>query len=141
MQQRMQTMSEAARQIRMVHIALLFAVFVYGVIGEKFLQHPATGPDDTFVAGICVAALGAVASGFLIRQRKISLATEILQRTPDDPVAIGWWKYGNIIGSTIAEAVALFGFALRVLGAQLKVSAAFYMAALALMVIWWPREP
>lgn len=141
MQQRVQTLAEAVRQIRMVHVALLFAMFLYVLIGEKFLQHPATGPNNTFVAGICVAALGAAASGFSIRQRKIAAASEVLQRTPDDPVALGWWRSGNIIGSTIAEAVALFGLALRAVGAQRKISAFFYIAAFALMVIWWPREP
>lgn len=141
MQQRVQTLAEAVRQIRIVHVLLLFSMFLYVVIGERFLQHPAGSPSKTLLTSFYVDGFVAGTAGFLIRQRKIAAAVEALQRKPEDPTAIGWWRFGNILGSVMADSVALLGFVWRLLGGPLKESAPFYIAALALMVIWWPREP
>lgn len=125
MRQRVQTLAESVRQIRMVHVALLFSILLYLLVGERFLQHAVGSPSKALLMSFYLDGLVAVTAGFLIRQRKLAAAAEALQRKAEDPIAIGWWRFGNILGSVMAESVALLGFVWRLLGGPLKDSVPF----------------
>jgi hypothetical protein len=73
--------------------------------------------------------------------QEIRPAFDTLQLRPDDPAALQQWRTGAILTAVLLEAVALYGFALRFLGASLKVSVPFYLVGIALMLLWWPQKP
>jgi hypothetical protein len=64
---------------------------------------------------------------------------EQLMRDAADSDALARWRGGSLVTFVFCETVALFGFALRFLGAPLRDAGAFYVIAAALLVFWAPR--
>lgn len=126
------------RQTRILHAVMLFTMFLYAVIGEKL--GPVPSPlQPTFYRAFVVLAAALVLVTLVLRSRILGPAIEGLKLRPEDPVAWTRWRIGNIVTFVLCESVALFGFALRMLGGKLAASLPFYAAAILLMLIWAPR--
>jgi hypothetical protein len=126
------------RQTRILHAVMLFSMFLYAVVGEK--MGPAASPlQPSFYRAFVVLAAALVGVALILRSRILMPAVEALKAHPDDPVAWTRWRFGNILTFVLCESVALFGFALRMLGGNLAASLPFYAAAILLMLIWAPR--
>lgn len=116
-------------------------MFVYAGVGEYYIPHQQQALGRTVATGIALMSIFQIGIALMIRARMLRPALAALRTTPDDAVAIKRWKSGTIIGDTLAEAVFIEGFALRVLGGALVDAAPFYVAGALLMLLWWPRRP
>jgi hypothetical protein len=134
------TLDAAVRVIRIVHGVLLFSMILYAFTAERIGMHE---PHDIRVIWIAFLALcpAEIGIAFYFRLKCVQPAAELLQTQPGDASALGRWRAGNIITFVIAEAIMLYGFALRFLGGTVLQALPFYAAAVALMILWWPRRP
>lgn len=128
------------RLLRIIQAVLLTSVVLYAVMGE--LAGPQEARDIKQARLILYALAGGllVATGAL-RTRIISPAEQALRSQPDDALALARWRAGNIVSFALAEAVALYGLALRMMGATLLQALPFYAGAAALLLIFTPRRP
>lgn len=126
------------RQTRILHAVMLFTMFLYAVVGEKMGPVPSS-LQPTFYRAFVVLATALVLVAMILRSRILAPALQALKAHPEDPIAWTRWRVGNIITFVLCESVALFGFALRMLGGKLAASLPFYAAAVLLMLLWAPR--
>lgn len=126
------------RQIRILHAVMLFTMFLYAIVGEK-MGPPPSPLQPTFYRAFVVLAAILVGVTLMVRSRILAPAIVALKARPEDPVAWARWRVGNIVTFVLCESVALFGFALRMLGGKFPASLPFYAAAILLMLIWAPR--
>ena len=141
MQQAAPTSDGTFRALRKVHLALLVSVVLYIWVAEKVLQHNQPVPDRFIVTAIGLLAAVMVVAAIAVRTKMTQPALDILQTNPDDKSSIVRWRIGSILSYVLAETVVLFGVALRILGATLAEVAAFYTAAIVLMLFLRPRQP
>jgi len=134
----MSPIESVVRQIRMLHAVLLLSLMLYVFVGEKLAPTEARGPEhlDRAFIPLLILTPGVAA---VIRQRMVSPAEEALRLRPDDLPALGRWRAGNLISYVLCEAVALYGFVLRMLGHTLWQAGPFYAVAMLLMMVWRPR--
>ncbi len=134
----MSPIESVVRQMRMLHWGLLVSLVLYVVVGEKLGPAEARGPEHLARAFIPLLILTAGVAA-VIRQRMVRPAEEALQLRPDDLAALGRWRSGSLISYVLCEAVALYGFVLRMLGQTLWQAGPFYAVAILLMLVWTPR--
>ena len=134
-------MDAALRTLRAVRIALLVSIVLYAFVGEQ-IARPATRPPNpllfyvlTFVA---VTTVGMV---FFMRRLFVFPAQADLATQPGNGAALNRWRSGYVLTYALSEAVALFGFILRMLGFSLSQILPFYIAAFALILLFAPRVP
>lgn len=140
MPQRVPTLDVSVRVIRIVHGVLPFLILLYAFTAEKLGMHQ---PHEIRVIWIAFLALCPVEIGiaFYFRLKWVQPAAGVLQTKPGDVSALSRCRAGNIVTYVIAEAIILYGFALRFLGGTVLQALPFYAAAVALMILWWPRRP
>ena len=133
-------MDASLRLLRIIQMVLLTSVVLYAVVGE--LAGPQEARDVKQMRLILIALAGALLLAMgAIRQRMISPAQQILRSQPEDALALARWRAGNIVTFALAEAVALYGLVLRMLGAKLLQALPFYAAGAVLMLVFTPRRP
>ena len=136
----MLSLADTVRATRILHLVLFLSVILYVFVGEAL--HPAAQNIPAIVQyGFLIVAGGVVVVAVVFRQMTAGQAEEVLCRNPEDVVAIGRWRVGQLVSCVLAESVALFGFALRFLGVSFGRAAPFYSAAILLFVIFRPTEP
>ena len=133
-------MDASLRLLRVIQAALLGSVVLYAVVGEV------TGPKesrDVKQTQLILIVLSATEVGIilLVRRRMVQPLEETLRSQPEDAAALSRWRAGNIVTFALAEAVGLYGVALRFLGATLLQVIPFYASAAVLMLVFTPRRP
>ncbi len=116
---------------------MLISIVFYRVLGEK------VGPKEPrdvhfFLQGPAIAAFFCVGGAFFFH-RMVGAAEEALRLRPEDSAALARWRTENIVCFVLCEAVALWGFLLRMLGGTFLRAAPFYAVAILLMLVWTPR--
>ena len=134
------TLENSLRSVRIIFGALLFAAILYILMTEKFI-HPESHDIHATWLAFLVNGLMIVAVALFFRIKMLQPAGETLQAKADDQRALGRWRVGNILSAVLAEAVVLFGFALRFMGGTTIQSIPFYVVGVGLMLVWWPRRP
>lgn len=124
-----------------MHLCLMISIALYG-FAMRFLR-PQTPPPFTANMPVifAVMAAGTIFVALQLRSRFIGGASDVLRVRPDDAAALVRWRQGVIVSDVLAEAVALYGFALYFFGGQIWQAATFMVVAELLMVLWWPRRP
>jgi uncharacterized membrane protein len=135
------TADAALRSVRVVHCALLISMILFASIAEIQAPHELQNLDKLFPLALGMCSLAIIGLALFFRTKKLQPAVETLQSKPDDAMALRQWRTGSILTATLLEAVVLYGFVLRYLGAPMKVSLTFYVVGIALMVLWWPQRP
>jgi hypothetical protein len=134
-------MSEGAaslHQMRIVHTVFVVAVLVQ-IYTSEWLAGNGTGYSMTFLAGIIIVAGFDVLMAYYFRRKKLFPALEKLRRDPNDIQALKQWWGATILVLVLTMSVALYGLALRVLGASRRVAWPFFLLALILMFLWRPQ--
>ena len=133
-------MDATLRLLRILRVALLASVVLYAVVGE--LAGPPESSDVRQLRLILIALAGGllVAIG-AVRQRMVSSAEEALRSRPDDALALSRWRAGTIVTFVLAEAIALYGLVLRMMGGKLIQALPFYAAGAVLLLVFTPRRP
>lgn len=134
------TLENSIRSMRIIYGVLLSAILLCIRAAEK-LSH--REPLDIRVIWLALLANGLMVVGIALffRFKMLQPAAETLRAKPDDQAALARWINGNILSSVLAETIALFGFALRFIGGTHSQALPFYVVAIALMLVWWPRRP
>ncbi len=131
---------DAATLLGLVHKLLAASIFIYGFAGE--LLGPKQYRDITTLQIVfLVLALGTATTVLWVRRKMVDVAAEALRLQPDDVDALTRWRAGNMAVMAMSEAVALYGFVLRLLGGSLNRCAPFYLAGLILLLMMRPRRP
>jgi hypothetical protein len=134
----MNKMQMTLRDLRIIHGVMLVSVPLYMLV--IFQVHPREGHLSPAMPGaFAVLSVTEIAVALFLRARLLAPCMEILRSNPDDPQALGRWRTGNLVSFTLAESVALLGFALKFLGASWFVAGPFFAAAIFLLLIWTPR--
>jgi hypothetical protein len=127
--------------LNFIRAALLLAIAAYVFLGETIA--PSTlGPTKPMMFQVfALVAVVTIAVMFVLRRKTISEAMATLRTSPEDASALARWRAGYVITYAMCEAVALYGFVLRMLGFFLPQVAPFYLAAILLMLFYGPRRP
>ncbi|MGH9530863.1 MAG: hypothetical protein ACRD2Q_00620 [Terriglobales bacterium] len=133
-------MEEKLRVLRVIHVALLLSCLLYAYIG-KVVGPKEPGDVQIFLIAFAFLGVTDVGIAMVLRSRIVGSAEEVLRQSPADALALQRWMSGHFIGYAMAEAVALFGLVLRMLGGTLVQALPFYGAAVLLLLMWMPRKP
>jgi hypothetical protein len=126
------------RNMRILHVVFLFTQFQFLWV-LHLSHHPETGVRPAIVIGFAVVAVADLNVALFFRRRDVKASEEKLRVSPNDSAAIRQWRSGMIISFAFAEAISLFGFMLKVLGAEWKFAGPFFAFAVLLMLLWVPR--
>jgi hypothetical protein len=126
------------RRMRVLQAVFMAIVVLYGYAAES-LAPRGVELDAPLFKGIAIAAACAVLLAYFMRRKKLSPALEKLRANSDDSEALKSWRSIILVSLILAEAVALFGLLIRIMGGSRGASWPFFLVALILMVIWGPR--
>jgi hypothetical protein len=129
------------RYLRLIHGFLLFSMCIYMGLGQIFVPHEQREIKPAFMIVMVVVSLATACIVLFIRAQRILPAMETLRARPDDAASAARWRIASVFGYALTESVMLYGFALRVMGASLALAVPFYIGAVLLMVLLWPRRP
>jgi hypothetical protein len=135
-----QSIEGSLRFVRVIYGALLFSIVLYIVVAEQVGGH-ALRDAHAVLLGLAAVSLPTTVVAVMVRIKLVQPAAEILQTQPSDSAALNRWRTGTIASFVFAESIALCGFAVRFFGGTLLQASPFYAAAIALMLLWWPRRP
>jgi hypothetical protein len=124
----------------MVRVAMLVSIALYVFIGERMGKNLGA-PSTNLYFAITLVAITTVGMTFAVRRLFVLRAEATLAAQPEDAVALKRWWAGYIFTYALCEAVALFGFVLRILGFTLSQVVPFYLVGFVLMLLFGPRRP
>jgi len=137
-----QKLPEALRILRIFWLVLFATQLLFAFASWLILPNPSANlPDQVLLMGIGGCAIADVAICLFFFARKVRPPRAALRENPDDAAALMNWRSGTIVVMSLAEAVALFGFVLYVLGAAPAYRAPFIIAGLALAMLVFPTNP
>jgi hypothetical protein len=129
------------RILRIIHIVMLAAAFLYVLIAEMVLRHPERPLDLNFYRVMAVLTAVMIGGILLIRQTVVGRALETLRLQPDEASANVRWRAGYTVIFALSEAIVLYGLLLRLLGATAAQAAPFYAVGIILLLLFSPRRP
>lgn len=133
-------MDASLKQLRILQFAMLGAVVLYVVIGEV-VPHTVHPINPVVFQALALLAASMVVALFVLRRLTVRRAEPALSGPSIDSTALMRWRTGVILTLALSEAVALYGFVLRILGFSLSEVAPFYVAGFTLMLFLGPRKP
>jgi hypothetical protein len=115
-----------------------FIVSVLMFIYVLRITHPPVKSVDATLQWIIVliAAVSALA-GFIVQQLLMRTPSQSLPQAPNS-TPLNRWFSGHIFRFATAESVALFGFALRMMGSTSVIVTLLFGSSLLLLLIWQP---
>jgi hypothetical protein len=131
---------QTLRVLRIMQCVFIFTIFMYLYVISIVPHQPAELAPAMFL-GLAALCLGSLAAAVFVRKRLVGGALERLRFAPDDAVAIGNWRRFTILACVLVETIALFGLALRFVGADWAHVAPFFVVAIATMVLTFPQRP
>jgi hypothetical protein len=133
-------MESAIKVIRAIQIAMLVSVFVYVAVGERVGAIPRLSNPVLFYV-LSLATITLVGVILVVRRTLVLQSATVLAARPNDTATLNRWRAGYILTYALAEAIAIFGFVLRVIGFSLSEVASFYIAGFILLLFFGPRRP
>jgi len=130
-------MESAVQLVRLVQYTLLASIAVYGVVGE--LLGRTHTPGDTYSYVAFLVAISILGATLVVRRTLVLPSEELLNRKPDDSLAIAHWRTGYLFLYALCELLGLTGLALRLLGFPLSQVFIFYMIGFLLLLLFSPR--
>ena len=110
------------------------AMIIY--INEKVLDPPAKADADSLFTVFSVMAVAMAAAAVVVRLKAVPAARRRIFE--GDMAARRRWSFSYLGGLALSEAVLLYGFVLRQLGAATRQALPFYAAGLLLMLLFFP---
>ncbi|MGH9740351.1 MAG: hypothetical protein ACRD4X_17450 [Candidatus Acidiferrales bacterium] len=135
------TIDGTLRVLRVIYAALVSAIVFYAWIPGGMLHIAVQPIDRALYVGIAVVAVLSAVMAVVMRNRMLQPALATLRTNPADAASHRRWRTGSLVSYSLALAVVLYGFALRMIGATFGQAAPFYAVGFALMLLWWPRRP
>jgi putative Mn2+ efflux pump MntP len=131
-----------ARSKALIELRVTYSGHIVAWFSFLFMIHAMNPPQRTVSAlvlvAFAVAAVYAIAVGFVMRKKFFTQSTEVFR---DDPQkALNRWKVAHFFGFSCATSVTVFGVAMKFLGAGWLVPGIFFAVGLAFLVLWRPRS-
>lgn len=134
-------MNSSVRYVRTIHTLLLCSIALYVLVGEEVIRtHPRAAPGASMYYIFAIAGVAMVLSTFAVRMLLVKKTESALAQDPANPALLHRWRGAYIVSYAFSEIVAVFGFALRLLGFTLSQVASFYVAGLLLLLFMRPRR-
>lgn len=134
------TVGASEQFLKTVFFALVLSVLLYGV-ALKFVQIPASSqPPGSMKTGLMVVAGATALIVLYLRFKKIVGLVSVDDATPLTE-RLGRIRAVFILCFVLSESVALYGFALGFLGAGIRDVLPFFVGALVLFALCYPRIP
>jgi hypothetical protein len=133
-------MDSAVKAIRIVQIALLVSVVLYAIVGEKVGSIPKLNDPVVFYV-LSLATVTIVGVILVVRRTLVIQSAASLAARPNDLATLNRWRAGHIMTYALSEAIAVFGFVLRLMGFSLSQVAYFYISGFILLLFFGPRRP
>jgi hypothetical protein len=134
-------MEIAKRTLNMIRAALIFAIAVYMFIGERVAVGRASPINAMLFQILAVVAVVNVVGILIVRRSTVTPAMAALLNNSADQIALNRWRGGYIVTYALCEAIALYGFVLRIIGFSYRMVVPFYLASFILMIYFGPRVP
>ncbi len=128
-------------KIRLIQAAFIVAIVLFVWVAESIRGR---GSNDWTLWHWVMTGLALYAAlvGFFFRRKQLRRSEEALAKDASNPKALKQWQAGHLMGFASAEAIVLWGLAVRmVLGGALWQASLFYAAGLFLLLLWTPRMP
>jgi hypothetical protein len=133
------SMQTAKTTLNMIRAGLIVAIAAYMFIGEK-VGTGGMGPSNTILFQIfAVIAVMNVVVILVVRRSMVAPSLATLTSNAGDALALNRWRTGYVITYALCEALALYGFILRILGFSFRSVVPFYLASVILMTYFRPR--
>jgi uncharacterized integral membrane protein len=134
------TFEGTIRWLRIWYLILFLAIILCVTVAEK-AQHQLIDMNRKFLGGLSVIAAIIVGAVLYVQVKTVRLVLEKLQSKPNDVASLSSWRSASLASYVMAEAVVLFGFCLRFLGAARVLALPFYGVGLVMMLFLFPRRP
>lgn len=122
-------------------LAVVFLVTLPSMIrGAEQMVSRAETPLEISFRLLIVVAIGALVLGSWARIQFVWSAAKSLRANPESG-ALPRWQVGQLTGAICAQWIGLLGMLWRLQGGSLKSASFFYVAAFALLLLWFPRRP
>jgi hypothetical protein len=131
-------MTSTFRILQIIWGSLISAIVLYLCVGEM-VPHPNPGGSAIMfeiLAGMAVITVGVI---FVLRQLTAKLLAG-LEAQPENAASIARWRGLYIISIALCEVIAMYGFVLRMLGFSLMQVGPFYIAGMALLLLFAPKR-
>ncbi len=134
-------MDTAKRTLNMIRAAFIFAIAVYMFVGERVAVGK-PGPVNAMLFQIlAVVAVVNVVVIVVVRKSIVTPSLAALRANANDMQALNRWRGGFVVTYALCEAIALYGFILRIVGFSYTMVVPFYLASFILMIYFGPRVP
>jgi len=127
------------RLLKIIYFVLFATVGIYWVILEMLA--PSLEPRDPGPLKTILQGLGAAVGAAVLYLRFSRIPSAIDPTAPDPAPGLGRLRMYYILSFALTEAVALYGFVLRLLGGAREDAALFFLAAAGLFLLCYPRLP
>jgi len=134
------SMDASLKQLRIMQFAMMSAVALYIVVGEV-VPHSVHPINPVLFQALALLAASTVFVLFFLRRLTVRRAEPALAGPSVDNTTLARWRTGIILTLALSEAIALYGFVLRMIGFSLSAVAPFYVAGFTLMLFLGPRKP
>lgn len=132
-------MDTAKRTLNMIRAALLVSVALYMFVGEQVASGK-VGPANAMLFQVmAIVAVANVVSILVVRRSMVAPSLAALGSNSSDLPALNRWRTGYVVTYALCEAVALYGFILRIMGFTFRIVVPFYLASVILMIYFGPR--
>jgi hypothetical protein len=131
---------QTLRVLRIIHGTFIVTVFLYLYV-LSIVPHQPADIAPSMYWGLVAIAFFALLAALFVRKRMVGVALERLRVAPDDAAALGNWRKFGILACALLETIALFGFSLRILGADWAHVAPFFVVAVGTLLLTFPQRP
>jgi len=132
-------MESTVRILRLIQIAMIVSIILYVFIGERVA--PVHAPNAALFYAMSLVSITTIGIILVVRRTLVLQSEETLRARPTDSLALNRWRSGFIVTYALAEAQAVLGLVLRLLGFSLSQVAPFYVAGFILIIFFSPRAP
>ena len=132
-------MHSAKTTLNMIRAALIFAIALYMFVGEQWAAGNPGPMNAILFQVLAVVAVVNIALILIVRRSMVTPSLAILRSNSADASALTRWRTGYVITYALCEAVALYGFVLRIMGFSYRIVVPFYLASFILMIYFGPR--
>ncbi len=134
----MHRINRALLEVRVLHgfFVITILLFIFVIFQANPQEQPLEKVIPLAVAAVNVATIFA---GVILRSRILTPSVGILRSNPGNTQALGRWRLGQLLSFTLAESIALFGLALKFVGADWKTVGPFFAASILLLLFWIPK--
>jgi len=132
------TVESTKRYLKIVFFVLVFWVLLYGVVLKRVQIPAASHPPGSMITGLMIVAVTTALIVLYLRFKKIGALLPPDVATPL-PERLGRTQALFILCFVLSQSVALYGFVLGVLGAENRDVLPFFVGALVLFALCYPR--